>query len=164
MTVKVSIQSNVQPKHLFAMEKKEFKITINAPKEKVWNILWNEKTYPEWTSVFSEGSRAETDWKKGSKVLFLDGANSGMVSTIVDNVPNQYMSIKHLGTIKDGVEEPDSEQTREWAGALENYTLKGTNGKTELTVDIDITPQFLEYFLKTFPKALEKIKELAEKK
>jgi hypothetical protein len=29
-------------------------------------------------------------------------------------------------------------------------------------VDVDITEQFKDYFLNTFPKALEKVKELAE--
>jgi uncharacterized protein YndB with AHSA1/START domain len=146
------------------MEKKEFKITINAPKEKVWNILWGDDSYPAWTSVFAEGSRVETDnWKKGSKVLFLDGKGSGMVSTIAENIPNEFMSFKHLGEVKEGVENIASETVKEWAGALENYTLKSTNGKTELTVDMDISEEYMDYFMKTWPKALEKVKELAEK-
>ena len=45
------------------MEKQEFKISINAPREKVWEVLWNDTTYPAWTAVFSEGSHAVTDWK-----------------------------------------------------------------------------------------------------
>ncbi len=61
------------------METKEFKISINAPKEKVWDVLWNDPFYRAWTSVFAEGSHAETDWKKGSKVLFLDNKGRGMV-------------------------------------------------------------------------------------
>ncbi len=52
------------------MEKKQFKIKIAAPREKVWKILWGDNTYPAWTSAFAEGSRAETDWEEGSKVLF----------------------------------------------------------------------------------------------
>jgi hypothetical protein len=145
------------------MERKEFKITINSPKEKVWDTLWNDSTYPEWTSVFAEGSRAETDWKKGSKVLFLDGKGSGMVSVIAENIPNEFMSIKHLGEVKDGVEDTDSDKVTQWAGALENYALKTVNGKTELTVDMDITHEYMDYFLKTWPKALNKVKEIAEK-
>ena len=145
------------------MEKHEFKTSINAPREKVWDILWGDDNYSKWTSVFAEGSRAETDWKEGSKVLFLDGRGHGMVSTVAANKPNEFMSFKHLGTVKDGIEDLDSEQTREWAGAVENYTLKTVNGKTELIVDMDMTEEFKDYFLKTFPKALEKVKELAEK-
>lgn len=146
------------------MERQEFKTLIDAPREKVWNILWNDETYRSWTSVFSEGSRAETDWKKGSKVLFLDGSNQGMVSTIAENIPYEYMSIKHLGTVHDGVEDLDSEETKAWAGALENYTLTSKDGKTELTVDIDITDDYKDYFMKTWPLAMDKIKELSEKR
>jgi len=145
------------------METKEFKVTIDAPKEKVWNTLWNDATYREWTSVFAEGSRAESDWKKGSKILFLDGKGSGMVSVIAEQIPNEFMSFKHLGEVKDGVEDTASEKVSQWAGAFENYTLKMINGKTELIVDMDISDDFADYFLKTFPKALDKVKEIAEK-
>ena len=55
------------------MKKLNFTTKIDAPKEKVWNTLWNDATYRAWTSAFAEGSFAETDnWKEGSKVLFLD--------------------------------------------------------------------------------------------
>ena len=145
------------------MTKQEFKILIEASPEKVWNILWNDSTYPEWTSVFSEGSHAETDWEKGSKVLFLNANNEGMVSKIADKIPNKFMSIKHVGTIKDGIEDLNSEEVKEWEGAFENYTLKAGDGKTELVVDMDITEEYQDYFQSTFPKALEKVKELAEK-
>ena len=29
---------------------------INAPKEKVWKVLWDDSSYRKWTSVFMEGS------------------------------------------------------------------------------------------------------------
>jgi hypothetical protein len=144
----------------------EFTITINAPKEKLWNTLWNDATYREWTSAFSEGSRAETDWKKGSKVLFLDKKNMGMVSTIAENIPNEFMSIKHLGIYKDGIEDTDSEEARKWAGSFENYALRHVNGETELLVTMggaEIPKEFEDYFANTWPVALKKLKELAEK-
>ncbi len=46
----------------------------------------------------------------------------------------------------------DREETREWAGTLENYTLKTVNGKTKLTVDTDVTDEYKDYFQKTWPK------------
>jgi hypothetical protein len=149
----------------FIMEKKEFKISINAPKEKVWKILWEDTSYRKWTGVFSEGSYAVTDdWKEGSKVLFLDGKGQGMVSKIEKNRPNEFMSIKHLGTVKNGVEDMDSEQTKQWAGAKENYTLKEAGGITTLAVEMDITDEYKGYFMNTWPKALEQIKTLSENK
>lgn len=144
------------------MERKQFKTTIDAPREKVWETLWGEQTYPQWTSPFAEGSQAKTDWKKGSRVLFLDGKGQGMVSEIADNVPNEFMSIRHLGVLQDGKEEFETAKGKGWSGAMENYTLKTVNGKTELTVDQDIEDEYKDMFLENWPKALEKLKNIAE--
>jgi uncharacterized protein YndB with AHSA1/START domain len=144
------------------MEKQEFKIAIDAPREKVWNVLWADDSYRAWTAPFSEGSHAISDWKKGSKVLFLDGKGMGMVSRIDETTPNEYMSFEHLGSIKDGVEDITSDEAKSFAGAHENYTLKDVGGKTELIVDMDMDDQYKDYFTQTFPKALAKVKELAE--
>ena len=123
------------------MEKINFYISINAPKEKVWNVLWDETSYRKWTSVFAEGSTVVTDnWKEGSKVLFLDGNGSGMVSMVAANKPNQYMSFKHMGEVKDGIEDISSEKIKGWSGSMENYTLKEAGGKTELKVEMPARP------------------------
>jgi len=146
------------------MEKINFSTSINAPREKVWDILWNDDSYREWTSAFMEGSYAETDnWKEGSKVLFLAPGRNGMVSTVAKNKKNEFMSFKHLGEVKNGVEDTESEKVKSWAGAMENYRLTDENGKTKLEVDMDSTDEFKDYFEKTWPVALEKVKELAEK-
>lgn len=140
------------------METLKFHSTINAPKEKVWETLWNDNTYRQWTSVFSEGSYAESDWNEGSKILFLSPKGEGMFSVIDKKIPNEQMTFRHLGEIRNGVEEP-----KEWANALESYHLKENNGKTELTVALDITDEFAQYFNDIFPKALNAVKEIAEK-
>ena len=150
------------------MEKKEFKILINAPKEKVWDLLWSDAGYREWTAVFGEGSHAKTDWKKGSKVLFLGNDDSGMVSTITDNKPNELMAVKHLGIIKNGVEDLDSEESKIWAGAFENYRLRSDAGATELRVEFGgaekVPKEMQDFFVSQWPSALEKVKEIAERK
>lgn len=144
------------------MEKLKFNTTINAPREKVWDVLWNDDSYRKWTAVFSEGSQVQTDWNKGSKVLFTDGSGSGMVSEIADKVPNEYMSFRHLGMVMNGVEDTTSEKVKDWAGAMENYRLKETDGKTELEVELDINDEHKDQFKDMFPKALRVVKELSE--
>ncbi|TKC04404.1 SRPBCC family protein [Pedobacter frigoris] len=145
------------------MERLTFNITIDAPREKVWKLLWSDESYREWTSAFSEGSRAETDWKEGSKVLFLGEGEDGMVSRIVRNIPNEFMSIEHLGMIQNGVEDLDSDAVKGWSGALENYTLKDVDGKTELFIETDMDESYVEQFKQMWPKALDKLKTMAEK-
>jgi hypothetical protein len=145
------------------MKKLNFSTNIKAPKEKVWDTLWDLESYRAWTSAFAEGSYAKTDnWKEGTKVLFLDPKGSGMVSMVAKNKPNEYMSFKHLGEVINGVEDTTSDRVKAWSGATENYTLKEENGGTTLAIDMDITDEFKEMFEKIWPRALEKVKELAE--
>jgi uncharacterized protein YndB with AHSA1/START domain len=149
------------------MDKLHFKIEINAPKEKVWNTMLEDKTYREWTEAFSPGSHYVGSWNKGSKILFLgpneNGIMGGMVSRIEENKQYEFISIEHIGVVQDGEEDTTSDAVKAWAGSLENYTFKDFNGKTELLVDMDINDDFKEMFEDMWPKALQKLKELAEK-
>lgn len=144
------------------MKTLNFSVEIDAPKEIVWDVLWNDETYPKWTAVFSEGSKATSDWKEGSTILFTDESGGGMYSRIKTKVPNQQMTFEHLGVLKDGVEVPMDDETKSWSGSIEEFLLNESNGVTHLKVSVDVTEDFWDYFQKTFPKALEKVKELSE--
>lgn len=144
------------------MKKQEYEITIHAPAEKIWNVLLGQETYPIWTSVFSGNSQVETDWQEGSKALFLDGSGHGMVSEIAANRPYEYLSIRHLGAYRDGVEYTGDDKANEWAGAMENYILKSTGADTQLLIELDVTEEYLEMMNEMWPRALQKVKELSE--
>jgi uncharacterized protein YndB with AHSA1/START domain len=64
------------------MENLEYEVEIEAPIEKVWELLWNSETYNAWTKFFAPDSSMCTDWQIGGKTYFLDGEGNGMVSTI----------------------------------------------------------------------------------
>lgn len=150
------------------MQKLHYSIKINAPAQKVWDTMLGKGSYSEWTSAFMPGSYFEGSWDKGSKIRFLaankDGEMEGMFSEIAENKPNEYISIRHLGIVTNGVEDTTSEEAKKWAGqAYENYALKEKNGITELTVDMDIVDEYKDEIDKAWPGALEKLKELAEK-
>ena len=49
-----------------------------------------------------------------------------MVSEIAENKPNEFISIRHLGYIANGIEDTQSEAIRAWAPAYENYTFVAT--------------------------------------
>lgn len=148
------------------MKKMNYSIIINAPKEKVWHTMLEDKTYRIWTVVFSEGSHYLGNWQKGSKILFLgpdeNGNKGGMVSCIKENRLYEYISIEHIGLIINGKEDLESEEVKKWAGAFENYTLKEKDGKTEILIDIDLNEDYIEMFNDMWPKALQKFKELSE--
>jgi len=140
------------------MKKIKFQTTINASSEKLWQVLWSDSTYRQWTAAFTEGSYAESDWQEGSKILFLSTGGNGMFAIIEKSIPGKQMTFRHQGEIKNGVEEK-----KEWGNAEESYYLQEENGKTELTVEVDATAEFQQYFEDTFPKAMKILKEIAEK-
>ncbi|MEZ4803077.1 MAG: SRPBCC domain-containing protein [Gelidibacter sp.] len=144
------------------MKTLKFTQKINAPKERVWDVLWGKDSYKAWTKAFAENSDVKTDWQEGSTVWFTDGTDCGMYGKIAKNNPNKQMTFKHMGMLKDGKELPIDDKTESWSGSIEDYQLNESNGVTELNVSLDSTDEHKDYFNKTFPKALGIVKELSE--
>lgn len=152
------------------MERLQYKTIINAPAKKVYDTMLgisNIKTYEQWTSEFNPTSTYEGSWEKGSKIRFIgtdeNGKQGGMVSEIADNIPYKFVSIRHYGTLDGEIEITESPEVEKWAGGFENYSFEEHNGVTTLTVESDVIEEFLDYFNSTWPKALKKLKQLAEK-
>lgn len=150
------------------MQKLQFSTLINAPKKKVWDTMLQDATFREWTSAFNPpGSWYEGDWNQGSTIRFLgaseQGEPSGMLSRIKENRPYEYVSIEHVGIIQDGKEDTTSDAVKQWAPAFENYTFTEKNGGTEVLVEMDATEEHRTMFEDTWPKALQKLKALAER-
>ena len=85
-----------------------------------------------------------------------------MVSRIAENIPNQFVSIQHYGLVKGDVEITEGPEVEKWANGFENYTFEENNGTTAVTVDLDVTEDFIDYMNETYPTALDKLKELCE--
>jgi uncharacterized protein YndB with AHSA1/START domain len=147
-------------------EKLRFEINIKAPATKVYNTMLNDETYRQWTSEFNPTSHYIGSWEKGQKILFLgtdaNGNLGGMVSRINENITNQFISIEHLGLVQEGKEILSGPEVDDWAGALENYTFSDMNGSTRLTVEMDSNENLKDYFMETWPKALDKLKAICE--
>jgi uncharacterized protein YndB with AHSA1/START domain len=139
-----------------------FSTRIAAPVEKVWSVMLDPEMYKDWATAFMEGSYFEGSWEQGAKILFLAPGGQGMASVIAENRPHEFVSIRHLGYVSGGVEDTKSEEVRSWAPAYENYTFRAVAGGTELIVDQDVTPEFEQYMIETWPKAFDRLKTLCE--
>src|SRR5690606_10293405 len=134
-----------------------FEKKINAPIEKVWEALWNNENYREWTKHFIPGSYYESDWEVGGKTLFLDPDRNGMVATITKLDKPYEVIFNHQAGLTNGVE---SENYGE--GAFESYLLSETDGVTTLTVSVDLNEEYDHEMDEGFHKGLEEVKRIAE--
>jgi len=134
---------------------------INAPKEKVWNVLLEDAYNRIWMAEFMEGSHAETDWIEGHKVRFLDNDSNGIVGTIKTKQPYDKVEMVYHGEVKNGQDDLDSEMGKAMNGSRENYYLSEENGVTTLQIEVDMGEDWIDMMSAAWDKALEKIEELS---
>ncbi|MDF2552303.1 MAG: hypothetical protein K0R36_256 [Chryseobacterium sp.] len=145
------------------METLSYEIIIDAPKQKIWDVLWGENTYSEWTKFFSPGSQMRSDWKVGGKTYFVNQEGAGMVSTIDSLEEPDQIIFKHLGMVdKNGVEDTESMEIKQWSGCFEKYILIDYDGKTKLHTEVQIEKNWEEHMNNGFEKGLQVVKNLAE--
>jgi hypothetical protein len=151
------------------MKKLQFLVRINEPSAKVYDVMLgisDKSTYEQWTSMFNPTSTYEGSWTKGSKILFVgideNGKKGGMVSEIAENTPNRFVSIRHRGLLKDDKEITEGPEVEKWAGGFENYSFDENDGVTSVSVDLETSEDFIDYMNQTYPKALDKLKEVCE--
>ena len=144
------------------MKKLHFAISIRSPKEVVWKKMLEPDTYAKWAEAFSEGSSYKGSWDKGAKIFFVSPSGEGMTAVIAENRKHEFVSIKHLGFVKDGVEDTESAAVKAWAPAYENYTFTEAAGFTEVKVDLDSNDEWEQMFKEMWPKALSKLKQICE--
>ena len=151
------------------MKKLQFTVSINASVNKVYDVMLgksNKSTYEQWTSMFNPTSTYEGSWNKGDKICFVGtdekGEKGGIVSEIAENIPNQFVSIRHYGLVSAGKEITEGPEVEKWAGGLENYSFEENNGTTVVTVELDTTEDFTDYMNEHYPKALGRLKEVCE--
>jgi uncharacterized protein YndB with AHSA1/START domain len=80
-------------------------IGVHAPKAKVWDVLLQDQFTRIWYAEFSPGAYAETDWQLGSKAVFSDDSQDGLVGKIVANQPCELVSIAYEGLLLNGKED-----------------------------------------------------------
>lgn len=144
------------------MESLEFSIEIEAPRERVWEVLWDDETFRDWTSAFADdpaGSRLQSDWEEGGRFEYFEG-DAGSYGVIETLVPAEHVVFRHLGIIEGGVDRP-SEDGGEF---VEEYRLEPAGDLTTLRTSHHAPPpEVRDTFEATIPRALQRVKQLAER-
>jgi hypothetical protein len=142
------------------MKEIKFSIEINAPKERVWATLWEDVTFRDWASIIDEGTYMKGVMKEGNEVQFISSVSGYGVTSLVEKLnPNEFVLFRHAA---DTIESGQQEREKEWTGGMESYSLAEINGVTILTIKQDVPREQEETFNARLPRALERIKTLAE--
>lgn len=145
------------------METLRFSVDVDAPARHVWNVMLGLDTYREWTGAFHEGSTYEGGWNEGDEIRFLgpndDGTPSGLFGTIVENRPHEFVSVRYLGEIENGVENPVGPA----AGLHESYSFSETDGSTTLVVELEVPDEWAHDMQSMWSEAIVRINHLAER-
>lgn len=146
------------------MEMKTIKqsIAIQASRDKVWKVLVDDAYVRIWYAAFSPGCHAVTDWKEGSKALFIDDKGDGLVGTIIVNKLFEMLSVEYYGEVIGGQEDLNSKAAQAVKGGRETYVLVDEEGTTLLHIASDMGEEYFESMFACWTNALQKIKELAE--
>lgn len=144
----------------------KIEIKINANPKRVWDTLITDETYRIWTAPFHEGSHFVGSWAKGSEIMFLgpdeNGNLGGMFSIIEENELHTFISIKHLGVIKNGKPDTTSKEAIEWKPSYERYYFSEENGVTTLKSELEVPEKYKSMFEDMFSKAMLCLKQLCE--
>ena len=140
--------------------------TIDADAEKVFSTLTEEDTYGRWTAAFGPGCHFKGSWEEGSKIQFLApneiGEINGMYSTVMENQPPHKLTLEHQGLVQNGEETNEGNEAEKWSGSKESYSLKEEDGKTLLSISMDIPPEEKGFFMEAWEQALISLKEICE--
>ena len=144
------------------MKELRYSVTITAAKEEVWATLWQDDTFREWSGIIDPGTYMVGELEEGNEVQFISAENGyGVTSLVAELVEGEYLLLKHSA---DTQESGSQEREKEWTGGEESYMLEEKDGVTTLTVAFDVPFHLEAYFNDAYPKALQRIKELAETK
>ncbi len=142
------------------MKEVEFAVDIRADRARVWDVLWQDATFRDWSGLIDPGTYMKGELKEGSEVEFISAVNGYGVTSLVDKlIDGEYVLLKHQADTQNNGQD---DREKEWTGGNESYALAENGDVTTLTVAYDIPPSQEEYFAVHFPQALERIKTLAE--
>ena len=141
--------------------------TFNVGPEILWELVVDPDHYHFWTETFSEGSDFDGDWTKGSTIRFVaedeNGIESGMLSEIVESQWPEFISIRHVGLVLNGVNDYDSPIAREWSPAFENYRfIPKEDGTCVFEVEQDLPEEQSEEFKVNWEKSFDRMAILLE--
>jgi uncharacterized protein YndB with AHSA1/START domain len=130
---------------------------IDAPPEKVWGAL----TDPKQIEQYMFGSRVETDWEVGSRIVWrgeYEGKQYEDKGKIVEIEPNRRLKVTHFSPLSGQEDIPENYHTL-------LYELEERDGGTRVSLSQDNNPteEAAEHSRANWEKMLVGLKQVVER-
>lgn len=98
-----------------------FSVEVKAPRERVWNTLWDDTTFRDWANIIDEGTYMVGELKEGNEVQFISSVGGYGVTSLVEKLtPNEFVLFRHS---RDTQDSGSQEREKEWTGGTESSLL-----------------------------------------
>ncbi|HEY0652293.1 MAG TPA: SRPBCC family protein [Chryseosolibacter sp.] len=128
-------------------------IEINVTPEHLWKLLVSVEAVTQWAEAFSGGTEVESDFKKGSAIVWRDGTGaigaSGFISAREDGALLEFTY-------------PDDTEVNASNPYKERFTISAHNGKSTLKIEAGPLPKkYVKIHDPKWDEALVKIRAMA---
>ncbi|HYG19873.1 MAG TPA: SRPBCC family protein [Ohtaekwangia sp.] len=130
-------------------------IALNVSPEQVWQILVSLDAVANWAQAFSEGTIVESDFEKGSPIVWkTSGGEVGVRGVITERIENRKLVFAYF-------EDGDTSSSQPAPNAYkEDFEIALKDGKTILTVNAGpLSKTWVNTHDPLWDKAMEKIAE-----
>lgn len=134
----------------------QYKIILNNNVEYLFDKLFDEAFYNDWSKAFDAGSKIVGTVAQGEEILFADSDNNGMLATVSEYQVNKLIEFRFISEIMGGVHKKYEDDSY-----FERY--KFTNLQDEmvmLDIELNIDDEYVELFEDLWAKAIVLIHDL----
>lgn len=141
-----------------------YSITIDKPREVVFQTMTDNSLFPEWAKAWGEGMICAGEWKEGEHISFFDQTQGGTKAFIEELVVNEFIKTKHVAMVnpKNHEVELTDEMMRKWIGSREDYYFREKSEKETILEFVMITDESFEKMMEAWPEALQFLKDICE--
>ncbi len=84
------------------MKELQYSIEIDAPRERVWDTLWQDATFRDWASIIDPETYMVGDLKEGNEIQFISAANGyGVTSLVKKVIVGEFLLLNHSADTQD---------------------------------------------------------------
>ena len=137
-------------------------INISASPEEIWNAIFSPDCFKKWGAEFGPDPNFSGTWEEGTEMHFYDSDHNGMVALVEKCDLHKTLVLRYVACLAGGKKDVAAIEKMDWKDHLEKYLIEEKENGCTLQIESDTGDEFVEAFTAAWPRALNRIKDMAE--